>query len=284
MKKLKFINLAFILLISSGFIFAQNNKTSTNNIIYNPDKPNNVITGKDNGQVDWTEQMISAKGYSVIDTITFKNKSQAQLMATRGAIVVAQRNLLETIQGVRIVSETTVKDFITEGDYVYSRLDGICKGAEMLGEPVIKNGIVEVTMQIPIYKPANNSKDTASIASLIQKKYSASPPLNKNSNSPNNITFSGPSLLPTIVDESGNIVVDYTKYIDPKSGKFPKYMNFSKEVLSELQLKEGVDIIDAVQANDGTIKIDTGQIDKVAKWAKIGKTALKVGKFIMLLI
>ena len=324
MKKLISINVMLLMLFSSSIVFAQQNKTKTNNdnkvpventknpvvnskpvknptvnlnnqitphktnndIIIDPKKPNNVITGNDTGQVDWTEQVIKAKGWSVIDTITFKNKAQAELMATRGAVVTAQRNLLETIQGVRVVSETTVRDCITTNDYIYTRIDGICKGAEMLGEPIIKKGIVEVILQIPIYKPANNSKDTASVASLIQKKYASN---NQNIEktakvSDNQNNESSPSLLPVVKDENGNVVVDYSKYIDTKTGKFPKYLNYSKKLMEELKMKEGVALINAVQSNDGTIKIEQGQIEKVNQWGKIGKAALKIGKLILMII
>jgi len=330
MRNFTSINVMLLMLFSSSIVFAQQNKTKPNNnnkepvgstkkpivdsrpvktptvnqnnqitpqktnndIIIDFKNPDNVITGNNTGQVDWTEQVIKAKGYSAIDTIRFKN-SQAILMARRGAIVDAQRNLLETIQGIRVVSETTVKDCVTTSDYIYTRIDGICKGAEIVGEPIIKDGIVEVTLQIPIYKPGNNSNDTASIASLIQKKYATSDQnkarMDKISDSQNNkknsnITDPNPSLLPVIKDENGNIVVDYTKYIDPKSGKFPKYLNYSKEIMEELEMKEGVDLINTVQNSDGSLKIDTGQIEKVDKWSKVGKTALKIGKIILMLI
>jgi hypothetical protein len=49
-------------------------------------------------------------------------------MAERGAVVDAQRNLLEITEGVRVNGETVVKDYITQSDIIFSRVDGIVKG------------------------------------------------------------------------------------------------------------------------------------------------------------
>jgi len=92
-----------------------------------------VIQEKPNGSINWTEQYIEAKGASVIDNERFKNAAQAKLMAKRGAIVDAQRNLLEIIKGVNVTSETTVNDMITTRDYIYTRIDGVIKGAQLVG-------------------------------------------------------------------------------------------------------------------------------------------------------
>ncbi len=261
-------------------------RENTQNVATNIEDNEAVIENFPNGgKIDWTEQIIKAKGWAVIDTVRFKNKTQAELMAERGATVVAQRNLLEIIQGVRIVSETTVRDCIPENDYVYSRLDGIIKGAEMLGEPIVNRGKVEVTLFIPMYKPSANSSENESIATVFQKKLSTTPGLIKTATSETSAQDEiNPSMLPVIMDEQGNIVADYTKYIDPKTGKFPKWLNLSKNVMEEVGLKEGVDIIDGVQNSDGTIKIEPGQLDKMDKWSKIGKGAIKVGKLLLMLI
>lgn len=293
MKSLKLISIMImIVLFYSGIGYAQKTTSKTDDqlipkpdkIIIDPVKPDNVITGNDTGQVDWTDQVIIAKGWTAIDTIRFTNIAQAELMARRGATVVAQRNLLETIKGVRIVGETTVRNLVTENDYIYSRLDGIIKGAVMVGEPIINEGVVEVTMQVPIYEPVKGSNDTASVASLLQKKFSTS---NVIKTAPANRTQASnvnPSMLPVVKDENGNIKIDYTKGFDPKAKIKPKWFNFSKKVAEELNFKEGVDIIEGIQNSDGTISVNPGQLDKMEKWGKIGKISIKVGAFLFALI
>ena len=76
--------------------------------------------GDRKGDVDWGAGMIHATGKSVVDK-TNANTAQAILMAERGAVVDAQRNLLEITQGVRVNGETVVKDFITASDIVFPR-------------------------------------------------------------------------------------------------------------------------------------------------------------------
>lgn len=110
-----------------------------------------VVEQYTNGNVNWSEQFIEAKGTSVIDNERFKIPAQAKAMAIRGAVVIAQRNLLEIINGVKITGETRVQDMIATNDYVYSRVDGLIKGAQQIGEPIEIDGLIEVTMRVPLY-------------------------------------------------------------------------------------------------------------------------------------
>jgi hypothetical protein len=86
---------------------------------------------KELGKVDWSSQFIEAKGESVLDPERFKNPAQAKAMATRGAVVVAQRNLLEIVKGVHVQGETTVEDMMTKRDLITTRVEGIVKGAQI---------------------------------------------------------------------------------------------------------------------------------------------------------
>lgn len=238
-----------------------------------------VIQGNDTAKVNWTTQYVEAKGWSVIDTVKYKNPAQARLMAVRGATAVAQRNLLEILNGVRVVGETTVKDMITENDYIYTRVDGILKGAEMVGQPKIADGIAEVTLHVPIYQPTPGKQE--SLAGVFKQALDKNPSGMRMGQS----QITEPSMFPVIVDENNNIIFDYTKYFDPSSGKMPKYLNLSKQVLQELGAKKGLEVIEAYEnAVDGKIKIKPNQSDKMEKWSKTGKTLLNIGKFLLLLI
>lgn len=101
-------------------------------------------------QVNWSQQYVQAKGWAILDETRFPNPNQAKLMAMSGAKAVAQRNLLEMIQGVNITSEVTVRDFSTQSDAITTKVDGLLKNAEMVGEPLVKNGTVEVLMRVPL--------------------------------------------------------------------------------------------------------------------------------------
>ena len=86
---------------------------------------------------------------------------QARLMAERAATVDAMRKLLEQIKGVRLNSETLVRDFITESDEISARAEGIVVGAAQVGRAYLHEDelIVEVTMEVPVEKVVTKIKE-----------------------------------------------------------------------------------------------------------------------------
>jgi len=55
----------------------------------------------DYGYIDWLNQKVYAKGLGIAPK-NKRNSTQANALAYRAAVVVAQRNLLEVIKGVHI--------------------------------------------------------------------------------------------------------------------------------------------------------------------------------------
>lgn len=79
--------------------------------------------------------------------------AQARLMAKRAAELDAQRKLLEQIKGLRLNSNTLVRDFITESDEIRTQAEGIVVGASQVSEYYYPDElIVEVTLQVPVEK------------------------------------------------------------------------------------------------------------------------------------
>lgn len=271
-----------------------NNQTDNDEPKYMP-----IVENLPNGKIDWTEQYVEAKGMSVIDNERFKNAAQAKLMARRGAIADAQRNLLEIVKGVRVVSETKVVDMMTESDYILTQIDGVLKNAQMVGEELEKDGIIEVRMRVPIYEKNG-------LASALERKIGETgkkatmgmnqiifPEGNPEEIKIENISdlvfnFNGkeysPSMFPIVLDENNNILLDFSKYYDPKTGKFPKLLAGSKEILEAVGSKKGAQIIDVIESFDGKIKIDNSKISKKINWQKIGKVATSIGKIAVSLI
>lgn len=69
--------------------------------------------------------------------------------AARAARLDAMRQLAESVKGLRISAETTVRDFVTEKDEINGSLDVLLEGAQQVGDPVYHpDGTCEVTMQI----------------------------------------------------------------------------------------------------------------------------------------
>jgi hypothetical protein len=256
-----------------------------------------IIQQKTNGSINWTQQFVEAKGQAVIDTERFPNAAQAKAMATRGAVVVAQRNLLEIVKGVNVVGETTVQDMATTSDYIYTRVEGLVKGAEQVGQAREMNGMMEVTLKMPIYgKVSVASAIEENDIAMAQKKMGLVPMSAMNATE--NITagddvvdgskpvvfnFKGkqidPSMFPVIVDDKGNVKLDFSKLYDTKTGMFPKYMQLGKEIMQDLGLKKGVDVIELVQNANGQFTIPQDS-KKKAVWQKIGNVAQKVGKIL----
>jgi len=262
-----------------------------------------VVEEKQNGSINWTEQFIEAKGQAAIDNDRFKNAAQARLMAQRGAVVVAQRNLLEIIKGVNVTGETTVEDMITSKDYIISRVDGVIKGAQMVGEPMLKDGFVEVRMRVSIYEgtglaqavydelpDSSASSDTQPSGKDVQKE-EANPVSRKDTaGAQDPVVFSisnpkdwNPSMFPVVTDESGNVVLDLSKIYDPSKGKFPKILGLTKEIFDAAGWKKGASAIDAVAKSDGKLVIPNSQKSKI-NWKKVLNTMATVGRFVLKLI
>jgi len=254
-----------------------------------------VVTTSPMGSVNWTEQFVEAKGMAVIDYDRFPNPAQARAMATRGATVVAQRNLLEIIQGVNVVSETTVKDMMVQNDYIYTRVDGVIKGAVQVGEAIEKDGMMEVTMRVPMYGKhslATAVYDAIPGGSMAGERRMLADVLTEDGEIPSGLVFNfngkqyDPAMFPVVVDQNGKMLLDLSQFYDPKEGRFPKILSGTKEIFDEIKFKEGTQIIDVIQSFDGKIVVDPDSAPGI-NWDKIQKgvsTATKIVKFLLALI
>jgi len=83
------------------------------------------------------------------------NPAQARLMAKQAAVSDARRQLLETAKGVAINSHTTVENFMTQNDYIRSRVDGIIRMSPVLDTRYNNDGTCEVDMRIDLNQICN---------------------------------------------------------------------------------------------------------------------------------
>lgn len=74
----------------------------------------------------------------------------------RAAKVDAMRNLLEQVSGVRIDSETIVRDSILESDVIKTKINGIVRGAKVVRRYVDEVGCFHVEMELPVYGETNS--------------------------------------------------------------------------------------------------------------------------------
>lgn len=81
----------------------------------------------------------------------WKNVSaRARLMAKRAATVDAYRNLAEQVMGLRIRSETYVRDFVAESDQIRTDLDTFFKGAKVVEVRYLDDLSVEADVRLAL--------------------------------------------------------------------------------------------------------------------------------------
>ncbi len=102
------------------------------------------------GSINWEQGVVEAIGTGIPSRLA-KSPAQARLMARRAAIVDAQRNLLETIEAVKVTAETTVQNFETTSDTVKTQVTGIIKGAKIVDEQLLADGSYQVTLSINLF-------------------------------------------------------------------------------------------------------------------------------------
>ncbi len=102
------------------------------------------------GQVNYSERMVRATGIGAV------NPNAASVGAARaGAITAARmdayRRLLEAVKGVRVNSETTVRNSMVENDVIRTEVDGMVRGANRVGDvKYLSDTSVEVTLEVPL--------------------------------------------------------------------------------------------------------------------------------------
>lgn len=106
------------------------------------------------------KNLISAIGYGL------PPQNGNKILARRAAIVDAQRNLLERINGVQIDSETFMEDFTISSDVVRSQVSGLIKGAVITDEGENLDGSYYVELSVPMYG-RNGSIASVAIPALM---------------------------------------------------------------------------------------------------------------------
>ncbi|MEO0085577.1 MAG: hypothetical protein ABIK37_02990 [candidate division WOR-3 bacterium] len=262
--------------------------------------PGDVAEPVPGGTVDWGRKVVRARGTGVVDPGN-QNLAQARLMAERAAVVVAQRNLLEIVKGVRVDSDTKVENFMTKFDVVYSHVDGVVRGARQVGPAVYDegSGTVEVELEIDLTGPQ-------SVAGALSPALGTGQPVSTGQLSPQVQEFfrqysglvleagnSGlkPSLFPKIYDESGNLLLDTRNYFQELTGQTGitavQYVERLDQILSRPEFSRNPLVLKVKQVTGrlGTdIILSRPDADKL-KWLKDGaKYLLDAGRLLVRLL
>ena len=258
--------------------------------------PGDVSEPVPGGEVDWTGNTVRARGTGVIDPGA-KNLAQARLMAERAAVVVAQRNLLEIIKGVRVDSETRVENFMTDYDVVYTRVEGKVKGARQRGPTKHDEvaGLVSVELEIDLYGQEGVSDALLPVLGSedVMMASTATPQVRDFLAQYSALAFDGgdaglkPAMYPKIYDAGGNLLLDtrdYAQYIGQGGRSAMQFVSDLDRVLSRSDL-QGIPLVLKVKQVSGTLEADIilgrQDADKL-KWLKDGfKFLVGAGRFVL---
>jgi|GEM_PF-1031209 len=100
------------------------------------------------GEIDWENQVIRVKGFGVPRPGTVG--PQGRLLAERAAKADAYRNAAAVISGVRVSSETYVKDYVTESDIILNQIEGFIQGGMFEDAKHSPDGLCEITLILPL--------------------------------------------------------------------------------------------------------------------------------------
>jgi hypothetical protein len=101
-----------------------------------------------NSGVNWSAAQIEAEGAGTAPDNA--PPSTGRMMACRAAIVDAQRNLLESIQGVRVEGTTIVANMMVESDTIKTSVSGVLRGARVVNREPQSDGSCIVRMTAPL--------------------------------------------------------------------------------------------------------------------------------------
>jgi len=100
------------------------------------------------GQVDWSSQIVRATGIGAPNPAMPPTAQRAG--AIEAAKRVALRNLLETIKGMALNSEVTIRNAMMESDVITTKVSGVVRGFTVVDTKYMSTGDVEVTVEMPI--------------------------------------------------------------------------------------------------------------------------------------
>jgi len=259
--------------------------------------PGQVTEPVPGGELDWTGLTVRARGTGVVDP-SVDDESEARLMAERAAVIVAQRNLLEIVKGVRVDSENRVKGLMAGHDAVYAGVDGAVKAARQLGEARYDGaaGTVEVELEVDLYGPGG-------IAGVLQPALgdavltgSPTPEVKRFLQQYSSLVLDGggaglkPSLFPKIYDEAGNLLLDTRLYAPDLGQPGAAAMRFISDVDRVLAHPglQGAPMVVKVREVRGPLGTDIvigGQDAAKLKWLRDGsRFLLGTGRFMLRVI
>lgn len=100
--------------------------------------------------IDWANRTITATGIGAPNPDA-PNMAVKRAGAINAAKMYAVRDMIATLKGMYVSSESTVENYMTTSDVVKTQVEGIAKAFRMVGKPkYFEDGSVEVTVEMSI--------------------------------------------------------------------------------------------------------------------------------------
>jgi len=161
---------------------------------------NNILTpieeSGQSGRVGWEKGIVEAVGTGFAPD-NARSITHGTALARRAAILDAQRNLLEAIQGVQVDSETTMRNLEITSDVVQTKVSGLLKGAKIVRQQAMPDGSYQVVMSINLY--GNDSLASVALNAI------------KNEQPVENFPAPAPSYIPPVMNDTAlytGVIID----------------------------------------------------------------------------
>ena len=128
-------------------VIAENQNASQNAVLF----PIITIDG-----VDWAAGKIRATGVG-LPPKNAVNETVRQALAQRAALADAQRNMLRTIEQIRLDTDKNIKTAMSDKSFA-QKIEGFLKGYTVVSEREREDGKFEVVLELPLTGPAGLSR------------------------------------------------------------------------------------------------------------------------------
>lgn len=106
--------------------------------------------------VDWTTGKIHATGVG-IPPLNTPNTTVSREMTKRAALVDAQRNMLRTVERIRLNADQSVQT-VMGNPKIAIRIQGFLKGYTVISERELEGGKIEIVLELPLNGPSGLSR------------------------------------------------------------------------------------------------------------------------------
>lgn len=128
------------------------------------------VAAQNTSKIDWLQGYVSATGRGYAKKTGTPIDREKAITAAK---VIAQRELLETIKGVKIDYQKAISDLMTEVTETSVRVQGVLRNAVQVGEPNIKEDgeylIAAVEMRVCLFENRAECKSEESLVNALPK-------------------------------------------------------------------------------------------------------------------